>query len=280
MPAQKIVFFDLETSGLDPKSHAIIQIAAVAVTMPDMEIVGRYEAKIKFSAAKADPVALTGNVYSLIVPFPNRNRILETVRDRAARRSYADRNTPVLNEAEREEFFSYHYVWNDQALDAAMVAKTFANFLRTHATVPKTSKTGNLYNVARLAGHNVTAFDIPFLREWYERLESIGKGVFLPADFFALDTLQMALQNMIFRNAGYKNLKLQTLCQHHGIADEQTHDALDDIYLNVALCRAMCHNIYLVNHISQKGQLREDDILGGLPQEMRQAALGMELPME
>jgi DNA polymerase III epsilon subunit-like protein len=54
----RIVFFDLETGGLDDR-HPTIQIAAIA-TEAFVEV-GTFEAKIAFDPASADPAALAMN---------------------------------------------------------------------------------------------------------------------------------------------------------------------------------------------------------------------------
>jgi DNA polymerase III epsilon subunit-like protein len=56
----RIVFFDLETGGLDDR-HPTIQIAAIA-TESFVEV-GTFEAKIAFDPASADPAALAVNHY-------------------------------------------------------------------------------------------------------------------------------------------------------------------------------------------------------------------------
>ena len=58
--AQRIVFFDLETGGLDAR-HPDIQIAAVATEgLVEVDV---FEAKIQFDARAADPEALKINSY-------------------------------------------------------------------------------------------------------------------------------------------------------------------------------------------------------------------------
>jgi len=49
---QKLVFFDIEAAGNDPKRHPIIQLAAIAVDA-ELEIVEAFESKLKFDARKA-----------------------------------------------------------------------------------------------------------------------------------------------------------------------------------------------------------------------------------
>lgn len=58
-----IVFFDLETGGLDFTRHPIIQLAAVAAD-PDGTILAEFEAKLAFDEAQADPRALAMNHYT------------------------------------------------------------------------------------------------------------------------------------------------------------------------------------------------------------------------
>jgi len=56
----RVVYFDLETAGLDP-AHADIQLAAVATE--DFVEVDSFEAKIVFDLKAADPEALKINSY-------------------------------------------------------------------------------------------------------------------------------------------------------------------------------------------------------------------------
>jgi DNA polymerase-3 subunit epsilon len=63
MTQQRIVFFDLETSGLDHERHEIIQIAAIAATMPGFEPVEEFECKVRFDILRAEAAALEGNSY-------------------------------------------------------------------------------------------------------------------------------------------------------------------------------------------------------------------------
>ena len=59
----RVVFFDLETGGLEPGKHPVIQFAGIAVD--DLwEEVEALELKIAFDIAKAEPAALAVNHYS------------------------------------------------------------------------------------------------------------------------------------------------------------------------------------------------------------------------
>lgn len=59
----RLVFYDLETSGLDRERHSIIQLAAVAVDR-DFRKLGRFERKLRFNVEAASPEALKLNSYS------------------------------------------------------------------------------------------------------------------------------------------------------------------------------------------------------------------------
>ena len=59
---QRLIFFDLETGGIDPKRHPIIQLAAVAVD-EHLEVLEAFEAKIKFNPRQAKTQSLRKNHY-------------------------------------------------------------------------------------------------------------------------------------------------------------------------------------------------------------------------
>jgi len=58
----RLVFIDLETGGIDPKRHPILQLAAIAVD-DQLEMLEAFEAKIKFDSRKAKAHSLRKNHY-------------------------------------------------------------------------------------------------------------------------------------------------------------------------------------------------------------------------
>ncbi len=60
---ENLIFYDLETGGLDSAKHPIIQIAAIAVDSSLREL-ETFEVKIAFDEAEADPNSLSANHYS------------------------------------------------------------------------------------------------------------------------------------------------------------------------------------------------------------------------
>ena len=58
----KLVFFDLETGGLNPTRHPVIQMAAIAVDQ-HLEPIETFEAKIRFDEQKANRNSIRKNHY-------------------------------------------------------------------------------------------------------------------------------------------------------------------------------------------------------------------------
>jgi DNA polymerase III epsilon subunit-like protein len=79
----RLVFFDLETAGIDPKRHPIIQIGAIAVDQ-DLEPVEAFEAKVKFSDRSAVKRSLRKCSYHPGVWAKEAREAAEVARDFAA----------------------------------------------------------------------------------------------------------------------------------------------------------------------------------------------------
>lgn len=128
-------------------------------------------------------------------------------------------------------------VWKRLAMQPEDAAKSFANFLRRHATVDMVSRSGKPYQLARLVAHNAS-FDGPLLISWFADL-----GLFLPAARSVYCTLQRAY--WMFQEDRQltppTNYKLGTLCEYFGIPlpDNEAHDALADVRGMVDLYRGM-----------------------------------------
>jgi len=214
----KLVIFDLETTGLDPERHTIIQIAAIAVDAEFNEI-DQFEAKVKFRLGDADPTALAGNTFG------------QFLADDMKGIKFNDPHVDQLPSYQMVEFERvYNHKWKQIALHPATVEGQFTKFLKKHATVPNVSKRGNLWYSCAVAGHNAARFDLPFLQAWYKKL-----GQFCPANFFPLDTMLMAWERKLLEGIQYPDLKLETLARYHGVALAQQHDALTDVRITAAL---------------------------------------------
>ena len=195
MNADRIVFFDLETGGLDPLRHPIIQFAAVAVDEEWREIES-LEIKLRFDLSLAEPKALEGNSFDVAT-------------------------------------------WAQQAIGQPAAMERVADFFRSHATLSKISQRGKSYSVARLAGHNVTQFDCPFLVAWFKRAE-----MFCPAACFEpLDTLGLARWASLRDPNPPRDHQLGTLCAWLGIEHTEAHDALGDVRATVQVARALCQGL-------------------------------------
>lgn len=188
----RLVFVDIETGGLDPARHPIIQIAAIAVDAGLNEL-DSFECKIKFSEEDCEPEAIKANSY----------------------------------DAE---------IWKEKAVYPRRAFDELAEFLRRYSDVELVSqRTHKPYKVAQLVGHNAASFDGPFIQNGYRT-----HGLFLPAAFTVLDTLQRALWHFHERpECRPENFKLATLCKHFGVPLDNAHDALADVRATVGLYRAL-----------------------------------------
>ena len=95
----------------------------------------------------------------------------------------------------------------------------------------------------------------------------------MPANWFAMDTLTMALANQAIGGVDYADLKLETLLRHHGLAESQEHDALTDVAQTAALCHMLNHGIRFDNEIKADANLASEkarEIMSGLPMAVRQ----------
>lgn len=183
-----MIFFDLETGGLDKDRHPIIQFAFI-----DYDSCEELEIKVMFPINACDKKALEINRYN---------------RD----------------------------VWEKEAVHPDIAAVEVAKFLSKHATIKKESKSGKIYKVASLCGHNSASFDGQFIRSWFKR-----RGQFLPADHFVMDTLHfarwMSLKGSIKKMDSYSlnNLHYQLT----GNYIDGAHDALVDVRATITIYEKM-----------------------------------------
>lgn len=59
---RRLIFFDLETGGPDPKRHPIVQVACIAVDK-NSEVLEAFEAKVQFDKQRANAHSLRKNHY-------------------------------------------------------------------------------------------------------------------------------------------------------------------------------------------------------------------------
>lgn len=125
--------------------------------------------------------------------------------------------------------------WKD-APPERVVVDEFGAFLKRHASVTLVSKrTGNPYNVARVAGHNLGGFDLDRVSAMFKRY-----GAFFPVDFRSvLDTRYGAIWHFesVPAHERPKDYKLSTIAASLGIATEGAHEALFDVRLSIAIAQ-------------------------------------------
>lgn len=122
--------------------------------------------------------------------------------------------------------------WAD-AVDPGDCADLFAAWLRGFQTVTLTSKrTGQPYQVARLAGYNAVRFDEP-------RLRRLFAGKFAPWEYLVRDVLQLVLWHFDRVGGAPENYRLSTVAAYFGIPTDGAHDALADARMCATVARAI-----------------------------------------
>ena len=97
--------------------------------------------------------------------------------------------------------------WRD-AVSLPDALGQFSEFLRNHATLARTSKAGNEYMVAAVAGFNVRNFDIGVLMR-----ETKSLNLFLPMDMRCYDVFPLAM----WRMPNLDSYSLDSLLEHCGM---------------------------------------------------------------
>lgn len=219
--ADRLVFFDLETTGREPGKHRIIQFAGIAVDARTLAAVEELNVRVQLLRTDAwEAEALAGNCFSQRTGYTIFNEAVAQDDDGALRFA---------------KFEACAEKWNAEAKPHATALALVDAFLNRHKSVPmKSRRTGAEYRVARLAGHNVHAFDIPHLRAWYG-------SRFFPAEYRCLDTFHLACW-VAWMESGCANvpLNLPALRERYGIRVEgAAHDALVDVRATVELARRL-----------------------------------------
>ncbi len=140
----------------------------------------------------------------------------------------ADPTALTLNHYTRETWVN--------ACAPGIAASRFAAWLRPFCVVPKVSKAGNPYAVARLAGYNAATFDMP-------RLRALFGTQFLPAEYLVRDVLQRVLYWFDEHPSAPmpENFKLSTIAAYFGIAVDGAHDALADARMAGKIAERCAH---------------------------------------
>ncbi len=117
-----LIFFDLETAGLDPKRHAIIQIAAIAVdeTLAPIEA---FEAKVRFNEQKANKNSLRKNHYQKGTWAIEAQEEIDVARDFAA---FLKRHASIpMTSSKGAPYFVAQLVAHNAAFDAGFLQAWF-----------------------------------------------------------------------------------------------------------------------------------------------------------
>lgn len=120
-------------------------------------------------------------------------------------------------------------IWAAEAVEPSTAVKGMKDFLERHCSRQMVSRNGNVYYVARGAGHNVGRFDIPALHKLFS-----DNGEFCPISYQCLDTLPFFVSMYWLLNRDLKSFSMDALAEVFGV-DPGGHDAMEDIYANIAI---------------------------------------------
>lgn len=119
---QRLIFIDLETGGIDPKRHPIIQLAAVAISLRG-EVLEGFEAKLKFDFKKAKSHSLRKNHYHPGVWSREAQEPYRVAQDFA---SFLKRHATVpMLSAEGKSFYAAQLVAHNAAFDGPFLTSWY-----------------------------------------------------------------------------------------------------------------------------------------------------------
>lgn len=194
----KILYIDVETTGLDWNLHGIVQLAFI------IEVDGQVVEQHQFKMLPHIQDTIDRKAMEV-------NHLFKSVR------------TSTTGMASR-----YDWTWLDEQRPAVEVWNEVKLIWRKYIDQ------FNSQDKFVVAGYNCQAFDIPFLRKWIEKCEPETKfsvaGSFL--GHTCLDPLpifQFWKASGHFDDDQLRNLKLATVCALLEVDHEDEHDALSDI---------------------------------------------------
>lgn len=146
---------------------------------------------------------------------------------------------PLRSEQLLKSGFDTNYdphVWAREAVSPRDGLLTFVDYLKRHATVPKTSKRGRRYRVAKVGGFNVLRFDMPFIADMCKyRWSGPGKGPFVAWDWYALDGYPLSIWAEVLIGTPMPHT-LQGLADYFTIGVDRAHDAFSDVLTTIEVC--------------------------------------------
>ena len=197
---KEIVFFDLETGGLDKDKHPITQVAMVAVDAQTFEETGAYTARVLFDEATAEREALDRNHYDAalwakegVSPAVVVDTIVSFLRAHATHRMLSARtgNWYVVALAGGHNISNFDLPFLFSWVERVCIAEK-------------------------------------------------RKPVFLPFARYGIDTMTLAaLYSARVCATALDDHKLGTLATQFGIKIEKEHDAMHDIRANIQVARAL-----------------------------------------
>jgi DNA polymerase-3 subunit epsilon len=202
-----IVFFDVETSGLDPDKHEILEIAAVRMR-PCLPLEGHGMRRAPEPLASAPPA---GSLATLFEIARMETRVIPI--------HIADADPRAL------EINGYNpAVWDRSAVSLEQALGRFAEVCGPDKVM--------------LAGHNAAKFDWPFMLKAFART---GTALPLGLDYHMIDTASMAWP--WFAAGLIPRTSLETLCDYFGVSNDGAHRAGPDVDRTIQVYLQILHRL-------------------------------------
>jgi DNA polymerase-3 subunit epsilon len=241
----KILYFDVETTGIDPNQHGIVQLAQIIEI--DGKVVDYHSWNIQpFPADVVDPKAIAVHGIGEMVKMEGSH-------------IHEDDKVCVVGE-------SAYRMQSDQAQPQEVWHAVKASWKRWINPYNRNDKFVS-------AGYNIQAFDIPFLRRWIARCEpnsrfSVAGSYLGRRNLDPLPMMQWLVTCGVIDDDQLPNLKLGTVCDAFGIKlGDAAHDALADVVATRTLIRRMQDWLFSLGRIpSLEPVAGPDSELTWLPQ--------------
>jgi oligoribonuclease len=209
----KYISIDIETTGLNPEKHKVLSFGAI---MEDTNNILPYEELPKFHVY-IDHYELVGSAYALAMNC----EILEVISGRK------ESDIEVIKPDELAPLF-FDWLWkNHMRYDKPLDIASNVRFVDGESYPMINVKTKPIH--VTVAGKNFGTFDKPFLEKmpWWQKLIRIRQRVIDPAILFTDWENDITLPN------------LETCKERSHFEKFVTHDALDDAWDVIRLCRVI-----------------------------------------
>lgn len=145
-----------------------------------------------------------------------------------------DVKTASRSALETNHYWENEKLWEEKGLTQKEAFHKFQDWLSERMYQVRKRKDGTSFNTCTVAGHNLSGFDINFIREWENMC--FGK---LDIDYACYDTLYLARWVL----PDLESHRLESLCEYYGIETKGLHNSMKDVLCNIKVAYKMLESI-------------------------------------